>query len=433
MKVKCPECGKIFEIKKEQSQRLLKCQCKALFRPTPGREIKNEEAVSVEKLSEEVAEVSEAPEKPRDDESQIRIANKELEEYESNISDDDMNSYLSNLKASRDQLAKEDADIRPIPQKNVNAVSMRLELVENAKKKEKSTMDELMSMDEALQNDETMETRHPAEMADEGEIFRESYIDPSLQKESLASASPKTKKVVERATPNISPKVQMIALCGALTFCGFIGYFIAEALRVKIEPQDPYLTKLLTPPPEAPIPSLDEPQKIEAEKISPHREPTPVAQADPLSTGAPTLAPTPQVKVAPHTKTNSKTVKKTTKRRNGKSESDAEVHLSAGIMMLNSSPRKAAKEFEAALNLSPNNSEVWMNYGYALYKMKKFQAALGALQRSLALQETDQVHYFLALTLLDLNRRSEAIQHVKRATKLNPRNSQARNLASRLR
>jgi predicted Zn-dependent protease len=91
----------------------------------------------------------------------------------------------------------------------------------------------------------------------------------------------------------------------------------------------------------------------------------------------------------------------------------------------------AAESFEAALGQSPNNSQIWMTYGYTLLRLGKTRASVGALRRSLDLKESDKAHYYMALALIQLGKRQEGITHAKRAYKLNPKNADAKSLASR--
>jgi tetratricopeptide (TPR) repeat protein len=397
MKVKCPQCGKVFDIPKAQSQRLLKCLCQALFRPSQSEIVEKKSAVPTEDvLALDISQESDAEGRPS-------FVDDELVDYQSSISESDMDSYLSDLRQSRDQLAKTEIESKPAP-KAAGSISIRLELEERQKKKQNLPDPE----EESSQSDETLESERPS-LGKTDDVFSHSQLTGAPK----ASASPRTSNVIEKPRPSVRPQYQMIALGGTLVIFVATGFFIAQSFQEKPPPPDPYLTKLLTPP---------EKQVVrQPENKQPER-----AFEKPQAASAPVSAP----KAAPTPKPVAKSKK--SKPAKAKSYDPADSHLAAGIMLLNSSPRKATKEFEIALNLSPNNSQVWMNYGYALFKQKKFQAALGALRRSLDLHENDQVHYFMALTLLELNRKTEAGQHAKRAAKLNPSNSQAKSLASKL-
>lgn len=103
-----------------------------------------------------------------------------------------------------------------------------------------------------------------------------------------------------------------------------------------------------------------------------------------------------------------------------------------GNCQLNANQAGAAAEaFEAALQKSPNNSTIWMTYGYTLLRLKKMRAAVGALRRSLDIKESDKAHYYMALALIQLGKRQEGIGHAKQAYKLNPKNKDAKALALR--
>lgn len=110
-----------------------------------------------------------------------------------------------------------------------------------------------------------------------------------------------------------------------------------------------------------------------------------------------------------------------------------DIYYSKGLCELEGgAPLQASLSLEAALKLNTKNDKAWLQYGIALLKTNKQRAALGALNRSLDIRETDAAHYYLAVVLIQLNRKEEASIHAKKAYKMNPKHHEARKILSQL-
>jgi Tfp pilus assembly protein PilF len=88
--------------------------------------------------------------------------------------------------------------------------------------------------------------------------------------------------------------------------------------------------------------------------------------------------------------------------------------------------RAASATLEDALKLSPNNYQLWQDYGFALYRQDKHRAAHSALKHAIELKATDQGYYLIAQVLVSLHKEAEAGVYLKKALQLNPNHREAR-------
>ncbi|MDB5038054.1 MAG: hypothetical protein JWQ35_1582, partial [Bacteriovoracaceae bacterium] len=87
--------------------------------------------------------------------------------------------------------------------------------------------------------------------------------------------------------------------------------------------------------------------------------------------------------------------------------------------------KSAAATLEKALKSSPNNAQLWQNYGLSLQHLNKQRAALAALKRSVELKATDSNHLLIAQVLVSMQKKQEATIHLRKAIQLNPKNKKA--------
>jgi tetratricopeptide (TPR) repeat protein len=94
--------------------------------------------------------------------------------------------------------------------------------------------------------------------------------------------------------------------------------------------------------------------------------------------------------------------------------------------------KKSADAFENALKYDSKNARTWYHYGITLQSSGKARAAISALQRSLALEASDQTHLALAQIYQSQRQSAEALVHARKALRMNPRNDRAKTLISQL-
>lgn len=90
--------------------------------------------------------------------------------------------------------------------------------------------------------------------------------------------------------------------------------------------------------------------------------------------------------------------------------------------------RTAASTLENGLKLSPNNPQIWHDYGYSLLHQDKLKPALEAAKRSLELKPSDQNFVLVAQVLVAMKKKPEAAIYLKKAIQANPKNREARSL-----
>jgi len=89
--------------------------------------------------------------------------------------------------------------------------------------------------------------------------------------------------------------------------------------------------------------------------------------------------------------------------------------------------------FRAAVDLSPNSSEMHRNLAKALFQAGKLKEAGAEYTTAIRLNSKDwQAHCGLGEVLADQNRLPESIKEVETGTQLNPRSAEAYNLLARL-
>lgn len=110
----------------------------------------------------------------------------------------------------------------------------------------------------------------------------------------------------------------------------------------------------------------------------------------------------------------------------------AQLNLGS-VLLLQHRPREALPFFAAALERQPGSAPIRVSYASALSALGR--EAEAAEQYRLALQlepDLPEANYYVALTLLDARRVSEAIAHLERAARARPGYAEPRQLLERL-
>lgn len=112
-----------------------------------------------------------------------------------------------------------------------------------------------------------------------------------------------------------------------------------------------------------------------------------------------------------------------------------EVNFILGLAELEIGARNSSRALELldqALGLEPQNVWGLLQKGIALAQNRKFGQALNSLQEALQIEESAEIHYYIGHAYAELNDFSNARCHMKRAIKLAPDFTEARDQLRKL-
>lgn len=103
-----------------------------------------------------------------------------------------------------------------------------------------------------------------------------------------------------------------------------------------------------------------------------------------------------------------------------------------GKDLIRQNPRRALKYIRMAYSLERNNQIYKSYYGLALILSGREKKGLRLCKEAVEKKETDELHYNLALGYAKSNDNRSAINHLKKAVKLNSNHKKAKNLLEKL-
>lgn len=110
-----------------------------------------------------------------------------------------------------------------------------------------------------------------------------------------------------------------------------------------------------------------------------------------------------------------------------KRPSDAQEHYTYGkVYFYRGEPEKALEEFQAALEIDPENPALLRCAGESLIELNKYEQAMEYLGKGLRLSpEFADLHYFMGCAFIALGKKESAINELKEALNINPRYASA--------
>jgi len=271
-KVKCPECGKLLEVQNLQTQRILTCTCKHTFQ-IGGTEVEIE-------MAKPVGLAQSAP--PENQSAQAGGVESTTQSPESNMSENELDNYISNLKVQRTEMVQSDPKPPPAPTfKRAEEIEIDEEFIKKSKTSEPQSPtsetaskshqiinegeDTLLGQMQSIQETSANEMKNAVtHRVEKRERLKPNETSSSFQKKTTVGAPlhpasssdvqwksgifdkyPTILAYLERFPMLKSPifQVAAAAVAGALFTTMF---FFGHSREDRHEAPDPYLSKLLS-------------------------------------------------------------------------------------------------------------------------------------------------------------------------------------------